>query len=158
MLIELSDLSLCTSLYQEAFDHNQVIRPLGQALDPSLDTVGTPAAGFGFIEVLVLADLYNTVNQYEHAVDTIRRGCRWLQGRASQKFWDVCQDDREYDIPPEEGGAVRQRYDDLQPGFYVLDINARHRLAISRIKMGDMEEGKVCSAFCLEKWLIYPTL
>ncbi|KIM61704.1 hypothetical protein SCLCIDRAFT_1215803 [Scleroderma citrinum Foug A] len=142
VLIELSDLSLCTSLYQEAFDHNQVIRPLGQALDPSLDTVGTPAAGFGFIEVLVLADLYNTVNQYEHAVDTIRRGCRWLQGRASQKFWDVCQDDREYDIPPEEGGAVRQRYDDLQPGFYVLDINARHRLAISRIKMGDMEEGK----------------
>ena len=132
-------------------DHNQVICPLGQALDPSLDTAGTPAVGFGFIEVLVLADLYNTMDQYERAIDTIRRGCRWLQGRAAQKFWDACQDDREYDISPEDGGVVRQRYDDLQPGYYALDINARHRLAISRIKMRSMEEGTVWFSISLRE-------
>ncbi|KAL4078076.1 hypothetical protein J3A83DRAFT_4356769 [Scleroderma citrinum] len=143
ILIELSDFSLCATLYQNALDNNQVLYPLGQALDPALNAVGTPTAGFGFIELLVLADLYNTMNQYEHAVDTIRRGCRWLQGRSAQKFWDVCQDDREYDISPEDGGITRQRYDDVQPGYYPLDINARHRLALSRIRMGNMEEGKM---------------
>ena len=32
---------------------------------------------------------------------------------------------------------------EIHPGMYELDINARHRLAIARIKLGDIAEGKV---------------
>ena len=31
----------------------------------------------------------------------------------------------------------------VAPGMHEIDINARHRLAVSRIKMGDIEEGQV---------------
>ncbi len=93
------------------------------------------------MEILVLTDLYNTLGEYESAIDTIRKGCRWLQGRGEQRYWDVCDDDREYDppdieIPRRAGGAI-------EPGKYQLDVNARHRLAIARIKMGDIEESQV---------------
>lgn len=30
----------------------------------------------------------------------------------------------------------------MEPGFFELDTNSRHRLAVARIKMGDIEEGK----------------
>ncbi len=100
------------------------------------------------MEVLVLADLYNTLGEYESAIDVIRKGCRWLQGRADQRYWDVCDDDREYDLPnvdiPRRAGGT------IDPGRYPLDVNARHRLAIARIKMGEVEESKVRSSsfFC----------
>lgn len=96
------------------------------------------------MDLLLLADLYNVLGQYEQAIETIRRGTRWLQGRADQKYWDLCEDDREYDRDDwparssfGEGGSVRA-------GNFELDPNARHRLAVARIKMGDVEEGKVC--------------
>ena len=54
-----------------------------------------------------------------------------------------CEDYREYDCdhwPARsnfgEGGSVRA-------GNFELDPNARHRLPVARIKMGDVEEGKV---------------
>lgn len=65
----------------------------------------------------------------------------------------MCEDDREFDLRvegPEEGtsavsarSVTRGREGDLLPGYFPLDINSRHRLAIARIKMGDVEEGKV---------------
>lgn len=133
ILIELSDLPLCAKLFQGAFEHYQERFPRGQRNGPG-DQDG---CGFGLMEVLVLADLYNTLGDHELAVQTIRRGCRWLQGRAEQKYWDMCGDDREFDLSPagREGGA--------RPGMFPLDVNARHRLAIARIKMGELEEGKV---------------
>lgn len=95
------------------------------------------------MDLLLLADLYNVLGQYERAIETIRRGTRWLQGRADQKYWDLCEDDREYDRDDwptrssfGEGGSVLA-------GNFELDPNARHRLAVARIKMGDVEEGKV---------------
>ena len=32
---------------------------------------------------------------------------------------------------------------DIPPGYFPLDLNARQRLAVARIRMGDTEEGKV---------------
>jgi general transcription factor 3C polypeptide 3 (transcription factor C subunit 4) len=99
------------------------------------------------MEVLVLADLYNTLGEYEIAVGVIRGGVRWLQGRREQGYWDKCTDDREFDLPEGEGGVRRPGGtgvdDDVPPGMFPLDINARHRLAVARIKMGDVEEAKV---------------
>ncbi|KAF8815220.1 hypothetical protein BYT27DRAFT_7249306 [Phlegmacium glaucopus] len=71
-----------------------------------------PAGGFSQMDLLLLADLYNVLGQHERAIETIRRGTRLG-----------------------EGGPV-------QAGKFILDPNARHRLAVARIKMGDVEEGK----------------
>jgi len=104
------------------------------------------------MEVLCLTDLYNTLGQHGRAIEAIKRGWRWLQGRAADKFWDACEDDREFDLMEDVGstglgagggGTHRERDGDVRPGWYPLDVNARHRLAIARIKMGDVDEGKV---------------
>ncbi|KAG0701633.1 hypothetical protein DFH29DRAFT_806009 [Suillus ampliporus] len=152
ILIEVSDLALCASLYQAALEHYQVIQPLGpaQPIDSSLTDQLPPNQIFGFIDLLVLTDLYNTMAEYDRAIQTIRTGCRWLQGRASQRFWDGCVDDREYDLPREDRGNVTiERSGDVQPGHYPLDVNARHRLAIARIKLGEVEEGKMHASIVL---------
>ncbi|TBU44059.1 TPR-like protein [Dichomitus squalens] len=143
ILIELSDLALCASLFQDAFAHYMSAFPAGRGVDPETGAE-VPGGGFGLMHLLVLADLYNTLGDHGKAVETIRRGCRWLQGRGGQKFWDACEDDREYDVPPDSGdGAARAGEGEMQPGYYPLDVNARHRLAIARIRGGDMEEGKM---------------
>ncbi|PCH42829.1 TPR-like protein [Wolfiporia cocos MD-104 SS10] len=138
ILIELSDLALCANLFADAFAHYQDTFPTGIGYDPDADC-DVPGGGFELIQILILADLQNTLAQYEKAIHTIRRGCRWLQGRAHQKFWDVCEDDREYDVV--EGG--RNAVGEVQPGMYPLDVNARHRLAVARIKLGDIDEGRI---------------
>ncbi|RDB18196.1 Transcription factor tau subunit sfc4 [Hypsizygus marmoreus] len=141
ILIELSELSTCANLFQQAFTHYQKMYPSGRGMDIATNSE-ISGGGFGLMEILVLADLFNTLGEYDRAVDVIRKGCRWLQGRADQKYWDLCDDDREYDLPETtritagEDGAVA-------PGRYPLDINARHRLAVARIKMGEVEEGKL---------------
>ena len=145
VLIELDDLELCAKLFDEAFAHYQNVFPNGQV------TPSDPSGGatFGLLEVLVLADLDNTLKRHERAVETIRRGCRWLQGRAAQKFWDASEDDREWDLPAGPNGESTRVVSDgeVQPGMYPLDINARHRLAIARIRLGDTAEGKVSPQF-----------
>ncbi|KAI0372638.1 TPR-like protein [Pilatotrama ljubarskyi] len=140
ILIELSDFALCAELFQRAFDHYYAAFPSGRGVDPETGAE-VPGGGFGLMHLLVLADLYNTLGEYAKAIDTIRRGCRWLQGRAAQKFWDACEDDREWDVP--ESTVQRGGEGEVQPGMYPLDVNARHRLAIARIKGVDIEEGKM---------------
>ena len=146
ILIELSDLNLCATLFQQAFDHYQTQFPTGHVSLPS----GPDGAAvvFDLLQVLVLADLYNTTERFDQAIQAIRRGCRWLQGRASEKFWDALEDDREWDIPTgAEGKSIRVVGEgEVQPGMHPLDINARHRLAIARIKSGEINEGKVSSS------------
>ena len=127
----MSDLEICASMFQAAFNHYATLFPTLKSL---------AQCPFNQMEVLCLTDLYNTLGQYEKAIESIKQGCRWLQGRAAEKFWDVIEDDREFDVPDvdvERDGEVR-------PGYYPLDVNARHRLAIARIKMGDIEQGRVC--------------
>jgi len=141
VLIELSDLATCSILFQKAFEHYQALYPRGYSVDTD-NSVQTPGGGFGLMEILVLADLYNTVGEYDRAIVSIRRGCRWLQGRAEQKYWDLCDDDREYDL------MADGREGEVQPGMFPLDVNARHRLAVARIKTGETEEGKVRLLSC----------
>lgn len=148
LLIELSDLKTCADLFQAAFAHYFSIysTPVPDS-NPNIDHK-QPMCPFGQMEILCLTDLYNTLGQHEEAVHAIRSGSRWLQGRGGETYWDMCEDDREFDLRVEEGaGAMaamtREREGDLVSGHFPLDVNARHRLAIARIKMGDIEEGKV---------------
>ena len=141
ILIELSDLSLCAELYEAAFAHYMATFPMGNGVDPETGQE-VSGGGYSLMEILVLADLYNSMGDHDKAIPVIRRGCRWLQGRGAQKLWDSCEDDREYDETDWRAGTGRER--ELLPGKYPLDVNARHRLAIARIKVGDIEEGMVC--------------
>ncbi|KAF8812960.1 TPR-like protein [Phlegmacium glaucopus] len=158
ILVELSDLSTCATLLQDALTHYITIYPSGQGKDSASGLV-IPAGGFSQMDLLLLADLYNVLGQHERAIETIRRGTRWLQGRVDQKYWDLCEDDREYDSEDwparssfGEGGSVRA-------GKFILDPNARHRLAVARIKMGDVEEGKLhANALLSEDILDYSVL
>lgn len=148
ILVELSDLTGCAELFQQAFDHYQRLYPSGFALDPATN-VTIEGGGFGNLELLLLADLYNTLGEHESAIEVIRKGTRWLQGRAEQKYWDLCEDDREYDLPEwtTRVGSGGEDATEVTSGRFPLDINARHRLAVARIKLGEVEEGKVSSHF-----------
>ncbi|KAL0945283.1 hypothetical protein HGRIS_000791 [Hohenbuehelia grisea] len=141
ILIELAELETCASLFKNAFDSYKNLHPSGRGPHPQTH-IEVAGGGFGLMEILVLADLYNTLGEYENAAIVVRKGCRWLQGRAAQKYWDVCTDDREYDAPDSDGKSSLVRQGDPGPGFYPLDVNARHRLAIARLKLGDTEEGQ----------------
>ncbi|KAI9512391.1 TPR-like protein [Russula earlei] len=151
ILIELSDLSVCAELYGAAFTHYSATFPGGHGINPETGEQ-VPGGGYGLMEILVLADLYNTMGDYDKAIRIIRSGCRWLQGRGSQKLWDSCEDDREYNETDWRPGNGRDR--ELGPGKYPLDLNARHRLAVARIKMGDIEEGMAHANIVLSKDII----
>ena len=138
ILIEGNKIDVCASLHQDVFEHCQKLYPTGVGVDPDTGQE-IPGGGFDLMHILVLADSYNSIKQYHNAVTTIRRGSRWLQGRGSQSYWDACEDDREFDIV----GSAVIRSGTVAPGMHEIDINARHRLAVSRIKMGDIEEGQV---------------
>lgn len=143
-----------------------------------------PGGGFSLLNVLVLADLYNTVGEYEKAVRVIKTGSRWLQARGDQKYWDLVEDDREFELEgfsrtvlagagngisaptslnpnpnsssapdgpaPVPSSSRTVGSEEVQPGYFPLDVNARHRLGVARIKMGDVNEGIVCASLpCL---------
>ncbi|KAF9269641.1 TPR-like protein [Marasmius fiardii PR-910] len=135
ILIDLGDFNTCASLFQEAFEQYQKQAPTGLAGGQA------EGGGFGLLNILVLADLYNTLQEYEKAAAAIRVGCRWLQGRWEQKYWDLIEDDREYDTDEMPPRTSQSGDEASQAGRYPLDVNARHRLALARIKMGDTEEG-----------------
>ncbi|KAJ7892735.1 TPR-like protein [Mycena olivaceomarginata] len=120
-----------------AFEHYQTTYPSGFGRDPTNGDV--PGGGFGLLEILVLADLHNTNGDHGRAVNVIRQGCRWLQGRGEQRYWDICDDDREYDLP----SFQRTVESGPQAAMFPLDVNARHRLTVARIKMGENEEAKL---------------
>ena len=138
ILIEGNKIDICASLHQDAFEHYQKLYPTGVGVVPETGQE-VPGGGFDLLHILVLADSYNSIKKYHNAVATIRRGSRWLQGRGSQSYWDACEDDREFDI----AGSAVIRSGTVTPGMYELDLNARHRLAVSRIKLGDVEEEQV---------------
>ncbi|KAJ6486311.1 hypothetical protein DFH09DRAFT_1265926 [Mycena vulgaris] len=141
VLVDLGDLQTCARLFHDAFEHYHSTFPtgVGRAAASGLET---PGAGFELLEILVLADLYNMLEEHERAIDVVRKGCRWLQGRAEQAYWDACGDDREFDCESADIPRAVDEFDDVDPGYYELDVNARHRLAVARIKLGEIEEGQ----------------
>ncbi|KAJ7192484.1 hypothetical protein GGX14DRAFT_552972 [Mycena pura] len=136
ILVELGDLQKGAALFQDAFDHHRSTFTASVACAAS-------SASFGLLEILVLADLYCELGEHGRAVDAVRKGARWLQGRAHEAHWDLCEDDREFDGPDGPAARVCDAVNGVSTGNNALDVNARHRLAIARIKMGELEEGKM---------------
>ncbi|GAW03075.1 TPR-like protein [Lentinula edodes] len=184
ILVELGDLTTCTALFQNAFDDYQQRFPSGSG--PIAGTPGTESTsavvlggGFTMLNLLVLADLYNTLGEYDNAVRVIKSGIRWLQGRGDQRYWNLLEDDREYDPegfnrvasvaantihdsasslaanvptagPSNAAGGIVGTVE-IQSGYFPLDVNARHRLAVARIKMGEINEGVVHANIVLQE-------
>ena len=92
--------------------------------------------------IVLLVDLLLQFDKLEEAVVVIRRGQRWLQGRIMQTSWDSIDDDREYDPP----GVSRYKEGQPEEEFegFALDPNLRHRLALTRLRLGDDNEATVC--------------
>ncbi|KDQ11782.1 hypothetical protein BOTBODRAFT_113883 [Botryobasidium botryosum FD-172 SS1] len=137
LLVELNEIPRIIKIYQDAFDYHRQTQP-----QPNLET------SFGIRQIIALADFYNSINEPEMAIKTIRAGARWLDGRSEERFWDAVSDDREFDVE----GYIRQAAEGTEnPGqesvragvINPLDINMRHRLAIARLKLREFEEGKM---------------
>ncbi|WRT64759.1 uncharacterized protein IL334_001693 [Kwoniella shivajii] len=92
--------------------------------------------------VLQLVDEFLFLDDLDQALEIVRKGQRWLQGRRNQKQWDTFSDDREYDPP----GTIRTTNDgkdsDESEGF-AMDIQLRHKLALIRLRLGDDEEALI---------------
>ncbi|KAL1761213.1 hypothetical protein FB107DRAFT_255088 [Schizophyllum commune] len=141
VLVELGDLAACAKFYETAWKHHQEAFPTGQA---GADGAVNP---FGVLEILVLADLHSALGAHQRAIHVVKTGMRWLQGRGTQAYWDAVPDDREYDLPITVPRPLNEG--DIPPGYFPLDLNARQRLAVARIRMGDTEEGKLHASVVL---------
>jgi general transcription factor 3C polypeptide 3 (transcription factor C subunit 4) len=95
-------------------------------------------------EVVTLADLLLRAGRPQEALDTIRRGARWLDGRGSEEYWDdVVSDDREFDESRDESdreGNYGRRVE-LAPVHY-LDPEFRFQMAVARARLGNYKEAK----------------
>lgn len=130
----LSEFHRGISLYKESLEYYQETMPDGPVGGEDVDCL---------MLLVTLADFCNTIGEYEQAIRGIRDGARWMQGRASQRYWSTAADDREYDIQ----GYVRPAGPDdstgRPQGFFPLDPNLRHRLALARLGLGDFDEGQM---------------
>ncbi|KAG8960659.1 transcription factor TFIIIC subunit tfc4 [Tulasnella sp. 419] len=137
----LSEFQKGIKLYQEALAYFQQLYPDGPSDFEAPDYV---------ILIITLADFCNTVGEHELAIRAVRDGARWLQGRADQKYWVTAADDREFD--PEghvrNTNATEESSSRIQSS-YILETNLRHRLAIARLSLGDVEEGQLHASLVL---------
>ncbi|KAJ7462274.1 hypothetical protein B0H11DRAFT_1923294 [Mycena galericulata] len=83
----------------------------GRSAVSGLEVTG---AGFGLLEVLILADLYNILGKYERAID----------GRQKQAYRDMRGDDREFDCESADVACVVDAIDDTDTGYYEREMNA----------------------------------
>lgn len=132
----------------------RAIKVLEQARDFNFSHFPDPTTGdaahlatYLFSEVATLADLLLMNQEPVAALHAVRQGARWLQGRASETFWDqVVEDDREFDQSREADsrpGAISYgRRVEMAPVYEPLDVQLRLRLGFARAKIGDINEAQ----------------
>lgn len=98
--------------------------------------------------LITLADFCHVVGEHEQSITTIRNGTRWMDGRASQKYWAAVPDDREFDPVGYVRTMSLNEATSRPQGFFSLDVNLRQRLAVARLALGDLEEGQVSVGSC----------
>jgi general transcription factor 3C polypeptide 3 (transcription factor C subunit 4) len=130
--LEMNEPTRARILFQDAFDYCKANNPMG----PDRETSGN--AEFGLLQIIALADFYNNAGEYRTAVNVVRQGARWFDGRLSESgMWDSLADDREFDVE----GVTRDGYPPSQ--IHRLDVNLRQRLAVSRLRLGELIEAEV---------------
>lgn len=130
--LEMNEPARARVLFQDAFDYCKANNPTG----PDRESSGN--AEFGLLQIIALTDFYNNAGDYRTAVNIVRQGARWLDGRLSEgDMWDGLTDDREFDVE----GVTRDGYTPSQ--VHPLDVNLRQRLAVSRLRLGELIEAEV---------------
>lgn len=121
------NLEMGCRFYREAFEYH--LLNFSGPNDQRQDTVNNLTIN----SLIVLVDVLMETNDFESAVNCIKRGQRWLDGRYADQQWALREDDLEYvsaDADPPGGGCH-------------LDRNLRHRLALARLKLGDDDQAFV---------------
>ncbi|KZO92429.1 HCP-like protein [Calocera viscosa TUFC12733] len=127
--LELNDLPRALQLYQSAFDYYRKFPPNEEL--------------FGIPSLSVLADLQISTGNLDGAVQSVKSGTRWLQNRSNETFWDLIEDDREYDPQGFVREALEGQEEDQAPGYHPLPFELRHRLAVARLKSGSDVEAQI---------------
>ncbi|KAJ1030979.1 hypothetical protein NDA18_002204 [Ustilago nuda] len=123
----------------------------GQSTQPEKQmsaAMAAPAANnFQISELVTLADLLLLLRKPMETVTVLRQTARWLDGRASEEFWDLVNDDREFD--GDIDSQIRKERDHEGYGRQVetaephmLDLEVRLRLGKARMMLGDVTEAK----------------
>jgi len=141
VLQQLAPLLSAASEYQKGIQVFQAALQFYQTTMP--EGPGDLEASDCLILIVTLADFCNIVGEHEQAINAVRDGARWLQGRSEQRYWSASPDDREYDVvgfirPPATNELSRS-----SQASHALDPNLRHRLCLARLALGDIEEGQV---------------
>ncbi|CAO1620655.1 unnamed protein product [Parajaminaea phylloscopi] len=140
LLISVGRAKHAIKLLQESRAFNRKHFPNPQTQD------GQRFATYRGSEVVTLADLLLQGGQSTLALQTLKEDARWLQGRASDTFWDeVVEDDREFDEARDDTRSDAPRYGrrvDLAPAYGVLDAQIRLRLGCARVDLGEMAEAE----------------
>lgn len=141
--VQLNEIPQAIELFNDAYRYYRS-KPIPE--DPVAE------GGFGYSEINIMAELYMLVNDFNCAIDFIKRGVRWLQGREDEVWWDTVVDDREYD---EDENANRRENSILSARLNgvvntggtsaPLPLELRVKLGQCRIELEQLEEGKVRS-------------
>ncbi|CAG8578363.1 6219_t:CDS:10, partial [Funneliformis mosseae] len=145
--VQMNEIPQAIDLFLDAFAYYRN-RPFPE--DPEAE------GSFGYSEINIMAELYMLAGDYNSAIDFIKRGVRWLQGRENEIWWDYINDDREYD--EEENldrrdhtsilAAARLRGANSTGGTNAtLPIELRVKLGQCRISTDRLEEGKLHFAY-----------
>jgi general transcription factor 3C polypeptide 3 (transcription factor C subunit 4) len=142
--VQMNEIHQAIDLFLDAFAYYRN-RPFPE--DPEAE------GNFGYSEINIMAELYMLAGDYNSAIDFIKQGVRWLQGRENEVWWDYMNDDREYD---EEENLDRRDHTSISAAARLrganstggtnatLPIELRVKLGQCRIATDRLEEGKVC--------------
>ena len=138
-----NDIPQAISIFSTAFN-SYLCRPYSEIADVE--------GSFGYSEINMLAELYMLQNDYQKAIDAIKKAVRWIQGREKETWWDAFDDDREYEEGEGERGVGTNRRSEFTDVNSVrggggsnvpLPDELRVKLAQCRILLDQAEEGKV---------------
>lgn len=136
LILETNQLNFGCQAYRAAFDYH-----VESFVQPDDDEEGNT---MGLEHIVPLVDMLMQTEKLEDAVDVVRRGQRWLQGRTGEKHWDALEDDREY--APTAGAGAGDEEEGGGGGEVEgneLETPLRLRLALLRLRLGHDDEAYV---------------
>ncbi|CAG8470622.1 4335_t:CDS:10, partial [Cetraspora pellucida] len=143
--VQLNEIPQAIELYLDAYEYYRS-RPFPE--DPESE------GSFGYSEINIMAELYMLTNDFSSAIDFIKRGVRWLQGRENETWWDTVADDREYE---EDEKANRRDTSMLLTRFNGMDnvggsnvplpLELRVKLGQCRVELEQLEEAKAIEKY-----------
>ncbi|WWC86899.1 uncharacterized protein L201_001778 [Kwoniella dendrophila CBS 6074] len=140
VMIDTNQRHVIVQIMREAFDWH--FKMFQSSNDHSrIDLVGPNTLTIE--RIIELVDDLLVLDDLDQALEIVRRGQRWLQGRKLQKNWDnFDKDDREFDPPQTSRYNPETKEMEENEGFE-LHVQLRHRLALIRLRLGDNEEAMI---------------